>query len=195
MEIRRQDCIDAFRRLGMEHPEDFLGEYVQAGPFMGIEDGSMTPEEFRNTLRPYLRPSTTDAEIDNAFMQFLVGIPAHRLEELRELRRRGYDLYLLSNTNPIMWEGKITEEFRKDGATGPEAFFDGLVRSYKVGVMKPKDEIFAFAEEELSLDPEETIFLDDSEANLQAARARGYATLLVKPGDEFYTLLAEKLKF
>ncbi|MDE6586811.1 MAG: HAD family phosphatase [Paramuribaculum sp.] len=193
MDIRRADCIAAFKQLGMEHPEDFLGEYVQAGPFMGIENGSMTPQQFRDTLRPYLRADVTDGEIDTAFERFLVGIPVSRLRALTRLREAGYRVCLLSNTNPIMWDGKISEEFRKDGASGPEDYFDAMIRSYEVKVMKPAAEIFRIAAERCGIVPEETIFLDDSQSNLNAAAREGYHTLLVAPGYEFETLLEEQL--
>lgn len=194
MEIRRANCIEAFRSLGMEHPEEFLGEYVQAGPFMGIENGSMTPAQFRQTLRPYLRKGVTDAEIDAAFTKFLIGIPVSRLAQLRQLRAEGYKVCLLSNTNLIMWDGMITDEFRKEGAAGPEEYFDAIVRSYKAKVMKPAPEIFHIAEKICGIRPEETIFVDDSQANLDAAAALGFQTLLITPGEEFYPLLEERLK-
>lgn len=193
MDIRRSDCIAAFRRLGMEHPEQFLGEYVQGGPFRGIEDGSLDAPRFRDQLRPYLREGVTDREIDSAFEAFLVGIPGHRLEALRRLRERGYRVCLLSNTNPIMWEGKISDEFRKLGESGPEAYFDTMIRSYRVGVMKPDPEIFRIAARECGIEPDETLFLDDSSANLQAAAKEGFATLLVGPGQEFESLLNQRL--
>lgn len=193
MDIRRADCIAAFRQLGMEHPEDFLGEYVQAGPFMGIENGSMSPQQFRDTLRPYLREGVTNAEIDAAFERFLIGIPVSRLRALKRLREEGYRVCLLSNTNPIMWDGKISEEFRKDGASGPEDYFDAMIRSYEVKVMKPAPEIFRIAAERCDIRPEETIFLDDSQSNLDAAAREGYHTLLIAPGDEFEALLEERL--
>lgn len=194
MDIRRENCIAAFRKLGMEHPEYFLGEYVQSGPFMGIENGSMSPSEFRNEMRKQVGADVTDEDIDAAFEQFLIGIPLHRLEELRNLRKRGYKVCLLSNTNPIMWQGKISREFRKEGETGPEAYFDGIVKSYEEKVMKPDAEIFISAERKCGIKPEETIFLDDSQANLDAASRLGFHTLLVKPGQEFNSLLEERLK-
>lgn len=194
MDIRRSDCIAAYRRLGMAHPEEFLGEYVQAGPFMGIENGSMTPAQFRDALRPYLRPDVTDSEIDDAFMQFLVGIPSHRLEELRKLRGKGYRVCLLSNTNPVMWHGKIADEFRKEGLDGPQDYFDALVCSFDVKAMKPSPDIFHAAERICDIRPGETIFIDDSQANLDAAATLGFHTLLVSPGEEFYPLLEERLK-
>lgn len=192
MDIRRVNCIAAFRQLGMAHPEDFLGEYVQGGPFAGIENGSVDPAGFRAALRPYLGADVTDEQIDAAFMAFLIGIPEHRLDELQELRRAGFGMYLLSNTNPVMWNGKISEEFRKQGLSGPEAYFDGLVKSYEVKIMKPDAAIFELLTSRYGLKPEETLFLDDSEANCEAARRCGWKAMHIAPGSEFMPLLRQR---
>lgn len=189
MNIRRSDCIAAFQRLGMAHPEEFLGEYVQAGPFMGIENGSMTSAQFRDALRPYLRRGVADEEIDAAFTEFLVGIPSSRLDALSRLRSKGYRIYLLSNTNPIMWNGKIADEFNRDGRLGIDGYFDGVVTSFEVHSMKPDAEIFRTASRNFGIAPEETLFLDDSAKNIEAAEALGFHGLLVEPGCEFPDLM------
>ena len=191
MEIRRANCIQAFRELGMAHPENFLGEYVQAGPFQGIENGSMTAADFHDALRPYLNPATTDNEIDHAFQKFLIGIPSHRLNELKKLKSDGYKIYMLSNTNPIMWNGKIADEFTRDGREGIAGYFDGVVTSFEAKVMKPAPEIFDYACNTLGIKAEETLFFDDSKDNVDAARKLGFEAVTVNPGDEFATLLKE----
>lgn len=188
MDIERQRCVDAYRRLGMAHPEQFLGDYVQQGPFMMIESGEISPGEFRSTMREYLPADVTDSQIDEAFFQFLIGIPEHRLRQLRELRAN-HGIYLLSNTNPIMWNGKIKEEFTKEGLTR-EDYFDGMVTSFEAKSMKPDSQIFHYTVEKLGIKPEETLFLDDSQANLDAAAALGFMTALVPPGSEFADIIA-----
>ncbi len=188
MDIERQRCVDAYRRLGMAHPEQFLGDYVQQGPFMLIESGKISPAEFRATLREYLPADVTDSQIDDAFFQFLVGIPEHRLRQLRQLRADNR-IYLLSNTNPIMWDGKIKEEFTKEGLCR-EDYFDGIVTSFEAKTMKPDPQIFRYAIDKLGIEPEETLFLDDSQANLDAAATLGFMTALVPPGSEFAEIIA-----
>lgn len=192
MDIRRQRCVDAFRRLGMADPDEFLGEYSQKGPFKLLEEGSVTAAEFRRELRHYLPASVTDAQIDDAFMQFLIGIPVERLRELERLREK-YDLYLLSNTNPIMWNAKIADEFRKDGHD-IGYYFKGMVTSFEAKSMKPDPAIFRYAESTLGIRPEETLFFDDSQANVDAARALGFEAALVRPGEEFINLIVASEK-
>lgn len=85
----------------------------------------------------------------------------HRLEALRRLRSR-YGIYLLSNTNPVMWNTEIARQFRGEGRER-EDYFDGMVTSFEARVMKPEAAIFDYAAEKLGIVPAETLFLDDSQ--------------------------------
>lgn len=190
MDLDRSRCVGAFKRLGMKDPDEFLGLYGQKGDFLALESGEIGADEFHRRLRPLFGdPSLTDDRIDEAFNEFLVGIPVERLRALRELRR-DYRVYLLSNTNPIMMESKIAEEFRKEGKEIDD-YFDGIVTSYEAKCCKPGKAIFDYAERVCGLVPEETLFFDDSQANVDAARTYGFNAVLVKPGDEFADLLRE----
>ena len=88
MDLDRERCVRAFRKLGMENPDEFLGLYGQQGEFLRLEAGEIDAKEFHRRVRPLFRdPSVTDAEIDEAFNEFLIGIPVERLKALRELRK------------------------------------------------------------------------------------------------------------
>lgn len=186
MEIRRQRCVDAFKRLGMADPDSLLGEYVQKGPFKLIEEGAISAPEWRLEMRKWLPEGVTDSQIDEAFIEFLVGIPVERLRHLEQLHKR-FAIYMLSNTNPVMWDSKIADEFTHDGRNR-EFYFDGILTSFEAKVMKPDPGIFKIAIEKFGIVPEETIFLDDSQANLDSAARLGFKTALVEPGTEFYNL-------
>ena len=188
MDICRENAVKALEGIGMAGANDFLGEYSQKGPFLALEDGSMSAEEFRAEIRKHINGEVTDDAIDAAFCEFLVGIPVHRLVALRELRKR-YKIYILSNTNPIMWDTRIAEEFRHEGKDMSD-YFDGIVTSFEAKCIKPDAKIFETAIEQCQIVPEETIFLDDSQKNLNAAAMLGFNTLLVTPGAEFADLLS-----
>lgn len=187
MDIKRDDCVAAFKAIGMADADKYLGEYVQAGFFAGVENGSLTPEQFREAVRGVIDREVTDEEIDRAFGSFLKGIPVHRLDELKRLASR-YNIYLLSNTNPIMWNQGIRRYFAQQGKD-IHHYFKGIVTSFEARVMKPDAAIFRYAEHKLGIRPEETLFIDDSQTNLDAAAALGFHTLLAAPGTEFYTEL------
>lgn len=187
MDIRRANCVKAFEQIGMADADSLLGEYSQAGVFAGIENGSLTPQQFHDEIRRIIGRPITDVDIDTAFQKFLIGIPPHRLEELRQLHEH-YKMYMLSNTNPIMWDGEISRNFRQAGKN-VDFYFDGIARSYEVGAMKPDPRIFRWVIERFCIRPEETVFFDDSQTNVEAARALGFRAILVTPGSEFIDLL------
>lgn len=190
MDLDRNRCVNAFRDLGMADADELLGVYGQKGDFLALERGEIDAAEFRRRIRPMFDHPVTDAQIDAAFNRFLVGIPVERLQALRELRRRGYGVYLLSNTNPIMMEGFIAEEFRKEGLT-MAGYFDGWVCSYEARCYKPEPAIFDYTCRHCGIRPEETLFFDDSQANVDAARALGFEAERVAPGTEFMDILED----
>ncbi|MCH5326286.1 MAG: HAD family phosphatase [Duncaniella sp.] len=184
MDLDRNRCVEAFNALGMREADDFLGVYGQKGDFLALERGEIDADEFRRRIRPLFDHPVTDTEIDTAFNRFLVGIPRHRLEALRRLRCEGYRIYLLSNTNPIMMNSYIAEQFRQEGLEMAD-YFDGAVCSYIAKCYKPEPEIFDYTCRTCGIKPEETLFFDDSQANVDAAIAFGFSAELVVPGTEF----------
>lgn len=193
MDLDRDRCVRAFKALGMENPDAFLGLYGQQGDFLALENGSIDATEFRRRIRPLFKDRVvSDEEIDTAFNEFLVGIPVARLEALRELRR-DYRVLLLSNTNSIMMESRIAECFRAEGREMSD-YFDGIFTSYEARCCKPGREIFDYAARLGSMEPSETLFFDDSQSNVDAACSYGYNAVLVRPGDEFAELLEDFIR-
>lgn len=190
MDINKDRCAESFRRLGMENPGRFLGDYEQKGPFLKLEEGQITPEEFRAELRPYFAPGVTDEQIDDAFCDFLLGIPVERLRQLEKLHA-SHKIYMLSNTNPIMWHRRILDEFKKDGHD-VDYYFDGCMTSFDAKVCKPDARIFNETLSRFGLTAGNVTFLDDSEANCKAAEALGFKTIHVPSDKGFYQLLTEK---
>lgn len=189
MDIERSRCVEAFRELGLENADHMLGVASQKGAFGQLEEGSIDACTFRAEIRAAIGRPVSDAVIDAAFTRFLIGIPRKRLEYLRSLRGR-YGIYMLSNTNPIMWNGFIAEQFRQEGRD-INAYFDGIVTSFEAKCMKPDPRIFGYAASHLGIDPAETLFLDDAEVNCRAAVGLGWHSAHVKPGREFIDVLRE----
>lgn len=91
-------------------------------------------------------------------------------ELIAGLKRAGYRLYVLSN---------MSREFIDYLRTLPVyAAFDGEVVSCEEGTIKPEPEIFRILLSRYSLDPSQTLFVDDREANTAAAAAFGLSTCL-----------------
>lgn len=69
--------------------------------------------------------------------------------------------------------------------------FDGGIFSGDVGMAKPDAEIYQHAEQTLNLVPTQTVFVDDTLVNVQAARARGWQALHLTNPDGLPQLLAD----
>lgn len=190
MKIERQRAVDALRWIGLEDAGSMLGEYGQHGIFLELELGNVTPQQWRDELRRHIKGDVTDKELDLAFERFLVGIPVERLRELEELRR-DYKIYMLSNTNKVMWDDVIDREFRKDGHD-MSYYFDGVIPSFEEHCYKPDAEIFNRACSKFGIKPEDTVFFDDSMANVEAAKALGFGGVHVVDDRPFREYLSEE---
>lgn len=87
-------------------------------------------------------------------------------EMLRSARAAGLTTCLLSNS----WGDHYLRE-------GWDDFFDQVVISGEVGMRKPEPRIFQHALRLVELPPEQCVFIDDIEANIEAARALGIVGL------------------
>lgn len=180
MDIDRNRCVEAFRRLGWADVDMYLGEYGQIGAFGDLEKGLITPARFFDAVRAHIPGCVTDGMITDAFNAFLIGIPVERLAALRGLRST-HRVYLISNTNQVMWDTKIAEQFRQEGLTVND-YFDGIITSFEARAYKPSPEIFNMAIDKFRIDPAHTTFFDDSLANCEAAARLGFRYRHVIPG-------------
>jgi putative hydrolase of the HAD superfamily len=69
-------------------------------------------------------------------------------------------------------------------------FEDGIFSGH-VNLAKPDAAIYALAERQMNLIPAETLFLDDSPRNVEAARARGWSAELITSPQNAYDALVK----
>jgi 2-haloacid dehalogenase len=100
------------------------------------------------------------------FDEMIAGAVAGSLEILDELRRGGTKLYALTN-----WSAETYPLAR--ARFGFLSWFRGILVSGEVGVIKPDPRIFTLLVERFAVEPERTVFIDDVEANIVAARHFG----------------------
>lgn len=107
---------------------------------------------------------------DSTAKQVLAETTAYKrnqelLNFVHELRE-DYKVSLLSNVSKDTISRFFTADERR-------SFFDDVVISSEVGLVKPDPEIFALAARRLALRPEECIFIDDTSLNCKAAAESG----------------------
>lgn len=96
----------------------------------------ITADEYCQKLREHTGKDLSYEEIKHAWLGFIVDVPQYKLDHLLKLREH-YNVYLLSNTNPIIQEGWArTDQFSAAGRPIGD-YFDKMYTSYEVGVTKP----------------------------------------------------------
>lgn len=183
IDLDRNRCVRRFEALGIEGVEDLLGMYHQQDFLMLHEKGLITAAEFRDRIRTLTPRQLTDAEIDDAWNSFLVGIPAAKLELLMQLRSR-YRTFLLSNTNDIHWQWSCRHAFPHNGWQ-VEDYFERIYLSFEMKLAKPDPAIFRAALNDAGIAPEETFFIDDSAENCRVAASLGIATYTPKAHEDW----------
>ena len=87
-----------------------------------------------------------------------------------DLKKRGYQIYLLSN-----FPGDQFEKYRLQNSFIDQ--FDDRIISGDVGIMKPNPKIYELAIKKFNLIPEETLFIDDKIENTDSAAKLGIKTI------------------
>jgi putative hydrolase of the HAD superfamily len=138
-----------------------------------FDRGTLTEPELTQRLQRRLGPTQpkVDAILD-AVRNSLVEKP-ETLELMRTLQERGTPLYCLSNM-----PASIYTHLRRRHSFWD--VFNGIVISGEVQMMKPEPEVFRHLLEKYNLRPQETVFIDDLLANIQAAEQVGLRTILFK---------------
>jgi len=99
--------------------------------------------------------------------------------------RPPYKVSILSNAD-------LTLEDRIEQTMKMRHLFDDVISSAVVGLAKPDERIYRLAAERLGLPPEECVFIDDLDRNVEAARAIGMSAIhfRVHEGDKLADQLA-----
>lgn len=101
-----------------------------------------------------------------------------------KLKEEGYTLALLSNT--------IQSHVAINKGAGIYDEFPIKILSNEVGIIKPNKDIFLLAIDALQTNPEETIFIDDLQANVDAANALGLQGIHFTDADDLLLQLQRK---
>ena len=193
MTICQEEAIKRFKSIGLKNVEDYLNPYTQTDIFGDIEEGKISAEQFRAKLSELIGKEVTYEECKFAWLGYRQDVPLRNLDILRKLKAQGYKLILLSNTNPFMMSWGLSGEFDGNG-NSLESYFDSLYLSYKLGVMKPNKKIFQYIIDNEKIQPSESLFIDDGERNINAARLLGFKTLCPINGEDWTKELIEILK-
>lgn len=188
--IDKNQAIKRFNEVGFDDAAAYLDAFTQVGIFGDLESGKIDAEQFRQRLSELAGKHLTLDDCAHGWQGYMAELPQRNLDKLIELRQRGFRLSLLSNTNPFMMQWARSDAFDGRGH-GLDHYFDALYLSYEMGVMKPDSRIFEMMIQGEKAEPQETVFIDDSAHNTQAAAAMGIHVLQPDNGADWHEMLEE----
>lgn len=181
-----QRCINAFKEIGFEDIENYINIYHQQGFIGDLEEGRINEDQFFEECLKHCAPGTTREDVFHCFICLLDGLNMPVVEILKQLRGK-YDLYLLTNNNPL--SRRAFDNLMLENGLRSEDIFTRQFYSYELKLQKPGREIFEKVIQGIGRTPEEILFVDDAPANCKAAEALGIKTVLYRPGADILTAL------
>jgi putative hydrolase of the HAD superfamily len=163
-----------------------LNDIFLSPEWLMLDDGKISPEEAVDSIAR--KSSLKREEIALVFNKRTeIMFPIERNARLLPgLKKRGFRLYYLSNFPlDIFDEIKNSYLFFK--------YFDGGIISSEVKYSKPGIEIYKIFFEKYKLKPEESLFIDDIEANVRSAELIGMKCIHLSCTDSLENRLPEYL--
>ena len=159
--------------------EAALGPSTEDGdhPFHRLERGEIPLQQARDDiLRRGRALYNLEVDIFQLFRQLPHGVHHEIVDRVKALKTEGYPTAMI--TNNIR---EFADSWRSMLPVPVEDLFDLVVDSSREGIRKPNPAIFRLTLERLGgLVPERTVFLDDSEGNVKAAKLLGMQTVHVQ---------------
>jgi len=160
-------------------------EIFQSQEWLHLDRGTLTQEEAIKAI--IQRNPNYEVHIKRCMANWIgILIPIEgTLQIVKELKQKGFKLYLLSNFHSLAFESIYSKyDFFK--------YFDGGVISYKENLVKPETEIYTRLLDTYGLKAKECLFIDDTLANTEAADRLGMNTIHF---NNYETLEDDLLKF
>jgi len=165
---------DLFRFL-FERDRGFVNPY---------EEGRISSRDFFAKLRERYKLELEFEEFKDIWNNIFEEDPEVNAI-ITHLKNKGYPVFLLSNTNELHFS-YVMERY-------PIVYsLDEWILSYEVGARKPKKKIFDAVFEKTDIARDETLYIDDIKAYVEAAKAYGLQGKHFKNPKDLGELLKEK---
>jgi len=183
--------INAFKDLGFDNFEAQYSKLEQSGLFDKLETGRVEEDEFIAEIQKSI-PIASAEQIISAWNALLLDFPEGRIETVQAIASQ-FPTYLLSNTNSIHYkEFNKTLQSQTD-ISDIKSLFKKAYLSHEIHLRKPNKEAFQLIIDENELDPERTLFVDDSPQHMEGAKKLGIQAYHMKDNDSLEALFASLL--
>lgn len=182
----KEHYLDAFGVVDKKDREILYKEVYESKEWPMIDKGILSDSEAYESIIKRIPSHLHLKAYDLIFNWDKKSVPVDGTAEyIKELKQRGYKIYLLSNAS----KRALTDYW--PSIKGHE-YFDGKVVSAFIKMVKPEDGIYQYLLNEFNLDPKECVFIDDMLENVEASKRNGIDALLFKGNIENLRIELEK---
>ncbi|MFA6303917.1 MAG: HAD family phosphatase [Legionella sp.] len=168
LNLDKKLTVTALNKLGArESNGDTLKDLI-----LNFEMGTVSAKTVREKFQLATEMEASDKEFDAAWNAMLLDIPKEHFELLNQLKSK-YTLFLFSNTNEIHYQQLLKIYERDQGSYDFHGFFKAVYYSHLLHLRKPDLASYKEILRLNNLKPDETLFIDDSKANVDAAIWQG----------------------
>ncbi|WP_170140573.1 HAD family hydrolase [Kushneria indalinina] len=167
-------------RLSREEARRFWLEFAPLDPF---ETGKASSSGFLEAAVEALSLDMSSEAFAQHYAGWVTGLYPGTQELLERIDPRFY-MAILSNNNALHWP--VIQR------TGLEVHFDAVFLSHEIGYRKPDPRAWQYVLETLECSASQVVFLDDNPECVDAARALGVRSHLVKGREALEACLEEE---
>jgi len=172
----------SWEKLSLLNEEQIRSRFKIDEPYEQHEKGLIDASVFFEHQRRTLELTGSDDELAHGWNSIFESEIKESIDAIDTVRSR-MPVYGFSNTNrthQLYWE----EHFPRVHAT-----FKKMYVSSEIGLRKPDAEAFHYILNDISVQPDELLFFDDSIENIEGASKLGIQTVLVKGPDSVASAL------
>ncbi|MFW5943712.1 MAG: HAD family hydrolase [Bacteroidota bacterium] len=192
LDIDLMKGIEAMKQLGIPDFEGKEGKFNRTDTFLEFEKGMISEAEFIERIKEESNTEFSDEDFIAAWNEVIVGFQRERVDLIARLKRSDrFRTFLLSNTNALhkkLYTGILQEQH---AIRSLEDLFDKAYFSHEIFMRKPDTEIYHYVLKDGRMNPEDTLFIDDSRANIDTARSLGMQTFHLSDGMTLTDLFPE----
>ncbi len=159
-----------FKTSELAHSKEFIDLMSK------FDTGIYTAPTFRKKTKALLGiEKMTDKRFDAIWNAMLLDIPRERIAALEQIRKH-YKIFLMSNSNEIHYDLYVRDLQLRFGYNEFDELFNKSYFSFAEHLEKPDPRFFELILDHEGLLPEETLFIDDTAANIKVAQSLGIRT-------------------
>lgn len=182
--------LDGMRQLGFsKEAMDCFRKNIFSGLWEECDAGPISEKDIRRLFKEAVPGFEREVDMLWDHLPVVTGVYDYSGAWIKELKERGYKIYILSNFGQRAFEiNSRLYTFLAD--------VDGRVISYEVEMTKPDAGIYHYLAEKYNFNPDEAVFIDDRRMNVDGARACGFKGILFESHEqakaELENMLSEK---